>query len=85
MPDPFAPSEFGGKNTKNLVQPAVSPAGKTGHTPTPGERLGLYYRTLREDAEGVQDPVHFNGLLTLIEQTKTMKNAGLLDKGVDLD
>lgn len=84
MPDPYAPSEFGGKITKNLIQPPISPAGKTGHTPDPGEALGLFYRTMTEDDSGVQDADYFHGLLSRIEQTKVMKNAGLLDKGVDL-
>jgi hypothetical protein len=85
MPDPYPASEFGGKNTKNIVQPAVSPAGKTGHTPTPGERLGLFYRTMREDASGTQDVDLFHGLLTKIEQTKVMEQSGAFEKGVDLD
>lgn len=85
MPDAFGPSEMGGKNTKNIVMPPATPTGATGHTPTPGERLGLYYRTMREDALGTQDVDLWHGLLTVDEQTKVMKNAGLLDKGVSLD
>lgn len=84
MPDAFAPSEFGGKNTKNLVQPDVTPQGKTGHTPTEGERLGLYYRTLDESGHAVQDVDLFHGLLRKIEQTKLREQAGDFDTGVDL-
>lgn len=84
MPDPYAPSEFGGKILRNNIQPAISPAGKQGHTPDPGEELTLFYRTMKTDDSGVQDVDYFHGLLSRIEQTKVMKNAGLLDKGVDL-
>lgn len=39
---PTGPSEFGGE--AGLVQPRVNPLGGEGHTPTPGEALGMIRR-----------------------------------------
>lgn len=84
MPDPYAPSEFGGKVGKNLVQPDITPTGAQGHSPSEGERLGLYYRTLDETGHSTQDVDLWHGLLRKIDQTKLRENAGDFDKGVEL-
>lgn len=84
MPDPYAPSEFGGKMLKNNVQPPLTPTGAQGHTPDESERLGLYYRTLDETGASSEDVDLFHGLLRRIDQTKLRENAGDFDKGVEL-
>jgi hypothetical protein len=84
MPDPYAPSEFGGKMTRNLVQPDVTPTGAKGHEPDVGERLGLYYRSLDETGHSEPDVDLWHGLLRKIEQTKLRENAGDFEHGVEL-
>jgi hypothetical protein len=84
MPDAFPPSEFGGKTNNRRVQPSIRPDGKRGHSPTVGERLGLYYRTGDESGESPEQTAFWEGLLPLAEQRKIRENAGDFDKGVDL-
>lgn len=75
MPDPYKPSEFGGKVRKNRVQPLP-------HIPTASEAVMLGYTT--GDASGVSDPdggEAFNGLLPEHIQRELRQQAGDLDKG----
>jgi hypothetical protein len=84
MPDKMMPSEFGGKTTKQGIQPAVMPTGQPGHTPTEAEAHTLYLRTGDESGLSEQDNEnsHFNGLLPYEQKVKEAKDAGLLDRGV---
>lgn len=76
MADRLPPSEFGGKQKANGIQPPP-------HQPTASEQLGLVYRTgtdtglLMNDQEGVV----MNGLLPRKIQTAERQSAGDLDKG----
>lgn len=53
MPDPYKPSEFGGKPLKNGIQPPVAPSGLPGHTPTASEKLRLLRTTAQENDQTV--------------------------------
>jgi hypothetical protein len=69
--DGMPPSEFGGKQQKNRVQPRINPAGKRGHTPDPSEELMLSYTTGYTD--GLHDPdagEAFEGLLPVDIQSQ---------------
>lgn len=45
MPDPYVPSEFGGKVQENRVHPATAPLGAKGHEPTTHEQRMLMVTT----------------------------------------
>lgn len=75
----MGPSEFGGKQQKNRVQPAITPDGLEGHTPDPSEEIMLTYTT--GDPSGLSDPdggASWNGLLPYDEQLQAV-----IDSGVD--
>ncbi len=75
MVDSLPPSEFGGKQQLNRVQPFP-------HEPTASEKLMLQYTTA--DDTGLTNPdtgEAFHGLLSLAEQTELMESSGQLEKG----
>lgn len=55
MPDPYPPSELGGKTQRNGIQPPITPTGHKGHSPTPAERLRLLSLT-GQDEDSTKDP-----------------------------
>lgn len=77
MPDPYPPSEFGGKTTDLGIQPPP-------HSPTSAEKLSLIYRTGDPDGTGLVDADEgeaFSGLLPAAIQRQLREQAGHLDKG----
>lgn len=75
MPDPYPPSEFGGKGRRNRTQPAP-------HEPTASEKLMLTYTTGDDTGESNPDGGEvFAGLLPEAEQRALRQQAGDLKKG----
>lgn len=77
MPDPYPPSEFGGKTNDLGIQPSP-------HVPTSAEKLSLIYRTGDPEGSGLipaDDGEAFSGLLPADVQRAIREQAGHLDKG----
>lgn len=75
IPDPYPPSEFGGKTMPNGVQPPP-------HKPTAAEQWRLGHQT--GDTTGnspIDDGAAWEGLLPEDEQEKLRRQAGAFDKG----
>lgn len=92
MPDSLPPSEFGGKQQLNGVQPPLTPLRDPGHTPTASEKLSLVYRTGSEDGINPitklpipDDGEQFRGMLPLAEQIKRRKAEGVIGQRESLD
>lgn len=75
MPDPYPPSEFGGKTGANGFQPTPP------HVPTADEKLRSVYTTGDDSLTRELEPEAFEGLLPLDEQIKKRKDQGLFVKG----
>jgi hypothetical protein len=75
VPDPYPPSEFGGKTQPNGVQPPP-------HSPEWYERVRLGHQTGDETGKtALDDGSAWQGLLPLDEQTELRRRAGDLEKG----
>lgn len=81
MPDPYPPSEFGGKTNHLGIQPFP-------HRPTAAEKLSVVYRTgdESEGETGVYLPLDtenaaFEGLLPEEEQIAILEAEGKFEKG----
>jgi hypothetical protein len=72
---PNGPSEFGGRQQRNTIQPPVTPAGTPGHTQlTADEKLRLDYLTGQHD-DTTRNPDNgeaFEGILPLADQLERM-------------
>jgi len=85
-----APTEFGGKEQQNTVQPARRPDGKPGHEATAAERVRLQHIT-QQPVDGTfnqaapldREKAAEQGLLPRKEQERLRREAGDLDRGVE--
>ena len=75
MPDPYGPTEFGGKTGSTGIQ--IPP-----HPPNAHEKLMLIYRTGDESGAFADDSgENWDGLIDYDQKLEEMETAGLMDKG----
>jgi len=75
MPDPYGPTEFGGKTGTTGIQPPP-------HLPTPAEQLMLIYRTGDPTGAMADDSgENWEGLLDYDQQLEIRETEGVMDKG----
>jgi hypothetical protein len=87
MPDPYPPSELGGKAQRNTIQPPVTPSGMKGHTPTPIEeqRLALNTGQVLDTTLDFDAGEAFHGLLLPEEQAQVAPQPELYREGAEAE